>query len=122
MLADSTAEHWRAQPSELRRRHAELESVESPLVPLELLASTFACPERVLAARCPVSVVGGSEDALMTPQVVESTAAAYGVSATIVQGVGHALMQDVHADRAISAILDACSDAACAEHAMRSPP
>ena len=41
-----------------------------------------------------MAVIGGENDVFFTPEVNLATAKAYGVTATIVPGVGHAAMLD----------------------------
>lgn len=61
--------------------------LESPLVGWELTLAP-----RATAARCPVLVVGGSEDPLVAPVEFVRTAAIYGTRARLFRGMGHDLM------------------------------
>jgi hypothetical protein len=52
-------------------------------------------------------VVGGELDRLITPATVAATAACYGVAPTIVRGVAHNAMLDLHWRDAAIAVLEA---------------
>lgn len=91
-----------------------LDEVWSLLEPLESLAwpagliLRFADEARVRwATRGRVAVIGGAEDALMTPPVVQATARAYGVEAVLVDGCGHDVMLDQNAAAGHAAIAEA---------------
>lgn len=62
---------------------------ESPLVLLEMCGSRSVGP-----VRCPVGVVGATEDALVRPADVKHTAAMYGVRPMWLPGAGHQVMLD----------------------------
>jgi pimeloyl-ACP methyl ester carboxylesterase len=63
-------------------------------------------PRRKRVARVPTLALGGAEDAIISPEEVRATAAAYGGEAEIFAGRGHDLMLDTGwqavADRAIA--------------------
>lgn len=80
---------------------------ESPLVAFELMGGRPIAPWPV--GLPPVAVIGGSLDALVPPDDVQATAVWYGVRATILPGLGHAVMLEPDWPRAAAAILDFCN-------------
>lgn len=85
-----------ASGADVRRRIVDMESViESSVVPAQLAMGRFVDVDKVRQHGTPIAVIGGAQDVLMTPQVVDDTADAYGVSpATIVETVAHDAMCD----------------------------
>ncbi len=85
---------------------------ESPLVGLELLGGRPIAPWPF--GLPPVAVVGGAVDRLVPADQARATACWYGVRATILPALGHAMMLEPEWPRAAAPILDFCGRVAAA--------
>lgn len=85
---------------EVAAAHGARLTPESPLAALQI-----ALPRRRRAARCPVLVLGGGDDALVPPAAVARTARAHGTRAVLFAGLGHDLMLEARWRQPLGALL-----------------
>jgi pimeloyl-ACP methyl ester carboxylesterase len=90
----------RMDPAEAQRL-ASLQGPESPLAQYQI-----TLPRRPRTARCPVLVLGGGDDALISVSEVVRTAKHFGTRAHIFRGMGHDLMLDVGWRAPLQRVLD----------------
>lgn len=90
----------RMDPAEARR-HAARQGPESPLAQFQIVL-----PRRPRVATCPVLVLGGGDDRLISTWEVARTARHYGTRAHLFRGMGHDLMLDVGWRAPLQRLLD----------------
>jgi pimeloyl-ACP methyl ester carboxylesterase len=83
------------------RRHANRQVPESPLAQYQIVL-----PRRPRAAQCPILVLGGGDDALISVSEVVRTAKHFGTRAHVFRGMGHDLMLDVGWRAPLQTLLD----------------